>query len=57
MPSSKAARIETSRKERNGFTLPHVINKIRQAMHNARMSKVIDKILQTYYNFSMIPAS
>src|ERR1700730_7910457 len=41
IPSINAAKMETSKKARKGFTLPQLIKRIRKAMHAARISTVI----------------
>src|SRR4030095_14382870 len=48
IPSNNPARIETNKKERNGFTLPQVINRIRQAMHSAKMRMVMRSFIQSF---------
>jgi len=41
IPRNIAARMEITKNARNGFTFPHVIKRIRQAMQMASIIKVI----------------
>jgi hypothetical protein len=40
--------METNKNARNGFTLPQVIKRIRQAMHNAKISMVIVEVYMSF---------